>query len=121
MTFSLLNSIFQRVASQWPLLLYAATWTAILTMTVAVASLAPEIAFVSAISPTSAFSKACETEGSVRVPMDVPAEVQCFPAHLFRRSKVDLLVQPFLAAVIVAGSASVVRSLGLWEVDDEAQ
>ena len=113
MTFSLLNSIFQCVASRWPLLLYAATWTAILTMTVAVASLAPEIAFVSAISPTSAFSKACETEG--------PTEVLCVPAHLFRRSKVDLLVPPFLAAVIVAGSASVVRSLGLWEDDDEAQ
>ncbi|PSS34966.1 Topoisomerase I damage affected protein [Actinidia chinensis var. chinensis] len=86
-----------------------------------VTSLALEIAFVLVISPTSAFSKACETAGAVRVPIDVPEEVLCFPAHLFQRSKVDLLVSPIFLAVIVAGSAYVVRLLGILEVDDDAQ
>ncbi|GFZ02296.1 hypothetical protein Acr_15g0009040 [Actinidia rufa] len=77
-----------------PPLLYAATWTTILTITVAVASFSPEIAFVSAISPASAFSRRCRTADSVRVPIDSPAEVFCFPAHMFRRSKLDLVVPP---------------------------
>ncbi|KAL7195350.1 hypothetical protein ACSBR1_035553 [Camellia fascicularis] len=123
MTFTLFNSILERFVSRWPLLLYAATWTAILTMTVAVASFSPEAAFVSAITPTSAFSRRCEAaaEGFVRLPMDVPTEFLCFPAHMFRRSKMDLVVPPVFAAVIVACSAYVVRALGLWEVDDESR
>ncbi|KAI8556562.1 hypothetical protein RHMOL_Rhmol05G0263200 [Rhododendron molle] len=120
MTFSLFNSILQRLTLRWPLLLYAATWTAILTVTVAVASFSPELAFASAISPTSAFSRPCAVEGSIRVPLDVPTEVMCFPAHTFRRSKLDMVVPPVFAALVVAGSAYVVRALGLWEVDDEA-
>ncbi|KAL6998319.1 hypothetical protein U1Q18_008443 [Sarracenia purpurea var. burkii] len=113
--------MFRRLNSRWPLLLYAATWTTILTVTVAVASFSPEVAFVSAITPKSAFSRRCEAEGSVRVPLDVPTEVFCFPAHMFRRSKLDLLVPPVFAAVIVACSAYVVGALGLWEPDDESR
>ncbi|XAR68970.1 hypothetical protein NMG60_11000396 [Bertholletia excelsa] len=121
MTFSLFNSILQRLISRWPLLLYAAAWTAILTATVAVASFSPELAFVSAIAPASAFSRRCQasSEGFVRVPLDVPSEVLCFPAHLFGRSKLDLLVPPVFAAVIVGGSAYAVRAWGLWEADEE--
>ncbi|CAK9188597.1 unnamed protein product [Ilex paraguariensis] len=107
------------VSPRWPLFLYAATWTALLTATVMVASFSPEFAFVSAITPSYSFSSMCNSEGSVRVPLDVPAEVFCFPAQLFRRSKMDLLVPPVFAAMIVAGSAYVVRALGLWEVDNE--
>lgn len=109
------------VTSRWPLLLYAATWTTLLTATVAVASFAPEVAFVSAISPSSLFSQRCvdASEGSsVRVPIDLPWEVVCLPAHLFTRSRLDLVVPPVFAAVVVAGSAFVVRALGLWEDDD---
>ncbi|KAG5550135.1 hypothetical protein RHGRI_015177 [Rhododendron griersonianum] len=120
MTLSLFNSILQRLTLRWPLLVYAGTWTAILTITVAVASFSPELAFVSAISPTSAFPRPCVAEGSIRVPLDVPTEVICFPAHMFQRSKLDMVVPPVFAAVVVAGSAYVVRALGLWEVDDEA-
>ncbi|KAI8560478.1 hypothetical protein RHMOL_Rhmol04G0259000 [Rhododendron molle] len=117
--FPTFNSMFRRLNLWRPLFLSAATWTTILTLTVAVASFVPEAAFVSAIAPTSAFSGACEAGDSVRVPMDVPTEVFCLPAHMFRRSKMDLLVPPVFAAVVVAGSACVVRALGLWEVDEE--
>ncbi|OWM82321.1 uncharacterized protein LOC116207961 [Punica granatum] len=118
---SVLCTALNWVTSRWPLLLYAVTWTALLTATVAVASFSPEVAFVSAISPSSSFSQGCAAaqEGSaVRVPVDLPREVVCLPAHLFTRSKVDLVVPPVFAAVVVAGSAFVVRALGLWE-DDE--
>ncbi|KAH7842229.1 hypothetical protein Vadar_002936 [Vaccinium darrowii] len=119
MNFPTFNSILQNLGSRWPLFVYAATWTTILMVIVAVASLAPEAAFVSAIAPTSDFSAECEAEGSVRVPMDFPTEVFCFPAHMFSRSKMDLFVPPIFAAVVVAGSAYVVRALSLWEADEE--
>ncbi|GMP50736.1 hypothetical protein CsSME_00017232 [Camellia sinensis var. sinensis] len=100
MTLTLFNSIFHRLTSRWPSpppLLYAAAWTAVLTVIVAVASFWSEAAFVSAISRKSVFSRACEWEGLVRVPM----------APLV------------FAAVVVGSSALVVRALGLWEVDDD--
>ncbi|KAH8506168.1 hypothetical protein H0E87_013122 [Populus deltoides] len=101
----------------WPLILYSATWTSLLTLTVAVASFSPEIAFVSTIS---SFSQGCEQEGTIRVPLDVPGEVMCLPAHLFKRSTVtDSIVSLLFAALVVAVSAWVVRAMGLWE-DDEA-
>ncbi|KAM3736787.1 hypothetical protein ACB098_09G007100 [Castanea mollissima] len=112
-----LTSILSNLSSRRPLLIYAATWTTILTLTVAVASFAPEVAFVSAISSTSRFSKLCETEGSVRLPLDVAGEILCLPAHLFVKSKLDLIVPPVFAAVVVAGSACLVRAVGLWEQD----
>ncbi|KAJ6381307.1 hypothetical protein OIU77_030058 [Salix suchowensis] len=85
------TSLRHRVS--WPLILYSATWTSLLTLTVAVASFSPEVAFVSTIS---SFSRGCEQEGTVRVPLDVPGR-----------------------ALVVAVSAWVVRAVGLWE-DDEA-
>ncbi|KAK2986136.1 hypothetical protein RJ640_014469 [Escallonia rubra] len=121
MTLSLVNSMLQRLAPRLPLLVYAAAWTTLLTVTVAAASFWPELAFVSAVSPNSLFSRGCPVEGGswVRVPVDVPAEVFCLPSSLFGRSKMDLLVPPVFAAVVVASSAFLVRALGLWEVDEE--
>ncbi|KAK3038563.1 hypothetical protein RJ639_029363 [Escallonia herrerae] len=114
MTLSLVNTMLQRLTPRLPLLVYAATWTTLLTVTVAAASFWPELAFVSAVSPNSLFSRACPVEGPswVRVPVDVPAEVFCLPSSLFGRSKMDLLVPPVFAAVVVAGSAFLVRALG---------
>lgn len=123
---SQLSSIIQRVSvsPRWPLILYATTWTTLLTVTVAVASFSPELAFVSVISPTKSSSydslsrgHHCRDGEFVRVPMDIPTEIFCIPVEMFRRSKMDLVVPPVFAAVIVACSAYVVRALALWEVD----
>ncbi|XP_062017282.1 uncharacterized protein LOC133733650 [Rosa rugosa] len=107
------HSILRAMASRWPLVLYAATWTLFLTMTVAMAAFSPEMAFVTAISPSSAFSKSCAGEGFVRIPLEYPREAMCFPAHMVRRSGLDFFVPTVFAALVVAGSALVVRSLAL--------
>ncbi|KAK6779316.1 hypothetical protein RDI58_021500 [Solanum bulbocastanum] len=124
MNFTFLNSILERVSLRLPLLFYAATWTTILTIIVAVASFSPEFAFVSAITPSSSFSQACHhhnrnENGYVRIPLDLPLEVFCFPSQVFKRSQMDLIVPPIFAATIVAVSAYVVKALALWEVDDQ--
>lgn len=118
---SLFSSLLHKLNHRWPLFLYAATWTAVLTFTVAAASFWPEVAYVWAISPTSSFSRQCDNnEAKVRVPLDLPGEVLCLPSHLFRKSNIDLIVPPVFAAVVVAGSAWVVRAVGLFEQSDEA-
>ncbi|KMT11071.1 hypothetical protein BVRB_5g111590 [Beta vulgaris subsp. vulgaris] len=93
--------------------MYAGVWTALLTVTVALAALAPETAFIWAISPSSSFSTTCNSDSSLRVPVDLPSETVCLPAKFFQRSKIDLLVPPIFAALVVASSACVVRTLGL--------
>ncbi|XVF55317.1 hypothetical protein PTKIN_Ptkin06aG0027500 [Pterospermum kingtungense] len=115
---SSLTSALHRLTLRWPVILYAATWTVILTAMVAVASFSPEVAFVSAISQSSSFTKECGVEGSIRVPMDVPGEKLCLPAHHFGKSKIDWIVPPVFAAVIVTGSAWLVRGMALWEFDE---
>lgn len=50
--------------------------------------------------------------------MDLPGDVLCVPDLLFRKSRIDLIVPPIFAAVVVAGSACVVRAFGLWADDD---
>ncbi|XWS43699.1 hypothetical protein CRYUN_Cryun16bG0125800 [Craigia yunnanensis] len=118
MILSFLTSVLHRLTLRWPMLIYAATWTVLLTAMVVVASFSPEVAFVSAISQSSSFSKECGIEGSIRVPMDVPGDKLCLPAHLFGKSKIDWIVPPVFAAVVVTGSAWVVRGMGLWELDE---
>ncbi|KAK7396508.1 hypothetical protein VNO78_17561 [Psophocarpus tetragonolobus] len=104
-----------RLHLTWPILTYAATWITLLTLTVAVGSLSAQVGFVSAISSSSSFSQKCRTRGSIRIPLDVPGDILCFPAHMFVKSKVDLIVPPVFAAVIVVASASLVRAVALWE------
>ncbi|PWA65009.1 hypothetical protein CTI12_AA290860 [Artemisia annua] len=117
---SSVSSLLERLSRRWPMLVYATMWTTILTITVAVTSFAPELAFVWAIAPTSSFSRVCQhqKEGLVRVPFDVPSEFFCLPPDMFKKSKMDLMVPPIFAAVVVAASACFVRALGLWEVDE---
>ncbi|MCL7024323.1 hypothetical protein MKW94_007097 [Papaver nudicaule] len=117
-----LYSFINRFTSNHPLVIYALVWTVLLTITVAISSLSPEIAFMSAISPTSSFSTQehnqapCKIEeGYIRVPLDNPGEVLCFPAHLFVKSRMDYFVPPIFAAAVVAGSAFFVKAMGLWE------
>ncbi|XP_031275989.1 uncharacterized protein LOC116134450 [Pistacia vera] len=120
MSLSFFNSLFHKLTSRWPLFLYAATWTTILTAAVAVSSFWPELCFVWAISPSSSFSRDCDTDAFVRVPLDLPGEFLCLPAHLFKRSKLDLFVPPVFAAVVVASSAWLVRALGLFEYQESS-
>ncbi|KAJ0020482.1 hypothetical protein Pint_32333 [Pistacia integerrima] len=105
MFFPSLHSIITRLTTRWPLLLSAATWTILLTLTVAVASFAPELAFVSAISPSSSFSRSCYADG----------ESLCVPSRMAKRSPLDFFVPTVFSALVVVGSTFVVRSLGLWE------
>ncbi|GFP98362.1 hypothetical protein PHJA_001980100 [Phtheirospermum japonicum] len=122
MSFSFFDQLLQRLPHpRWPLLLYAATWTAVLTVTVAIASFTPELAFVySAVRPAPPnLSEACRQPASVRLPLDIPSEVFCFPGRVFKRSGLDMLVPPVFAGVIVAGSACVIKAMGLWEAEDE--
>ncbi|KAL5716922.1 hypothetical protein ACHQM5_010026 [Ranunculus cassubicifolius] len=108
-----------RINQRFPVLTYAITWTLLLTITVIIASFCPETAFVSAISPSSAFSRACGGGQGlmIRVPLDAPGEMTCLPAYLFQTSKMDYFVPPVFAAIVVLSSAFVVRSMGLWEED----
>ncbi|XP_031268172.1 uncharacterized protein LOC116126633 [Pistacia vera] len=115
MFFPSLHSIITRLTTRWPLLLSAATWTILLTLTVAVASFAPELAFVSAISPSSSFSRSCYADGFVRIPLDFPRESLCVPSRMAKRSPLDFFVPTVFSALVVVGSTFVVRSLGLWE------
>lgn len=101
------------------MLLYAVSWTAVLTVAVAVASFSPEMAFVWAISPSSGLSTACSVGGSVRIPLERPTDVFCLPARIFRRSKIDYIVPLIFAGLVVASSACLVRAVGLWEDDEE--
>ncbi|AEC09412.1 hypothetical protein AtNW77_Chr2g0258801 [Arabidopsis thaliana] len=114
------SSLTHRFAWRIPHFVYGATWTLFLTLTVAIISLAPEFAFVSAIFPSSSevFSRRCGSYAAILVPLDLPSEVLCLPANLFRRSKMDLVVPPVFAAIVVALSAVVVRTMGLWEADE---
>ncbi|KAJ8636873.1 hypothetical protein MRB53_011140 [Persea americana] len=102
-----------------PVLLYAATWTAVLTVAVAVASFSPEMAFVWAVSPSSGLSNAVCRDDSVRIPLERPKDVFCLPAQRFGRSKIDYIVPLIFAGVVVASSACLVRAIGLWEDPDQ--
>ncbi|XP_058749293.1 uncharacterized protein LOC131622285 [Vicia villosa] len=111
-----LSNLFRlHLTTPWPILTYATTWVTLLTITVAVASISPQVTFVSAISHSSLFSQKCENDGFLRMPLDVPGEILCFPSHLFVKSKIDLIIPPIFAALIVAASTFVVRAVGLFE------
>ncbi|WOL09266.1 hypothetical protein Cni_G18019 [Canna indica] len=115
------STLWTALLRQRPLLLYAVSSSVLLTATVAVTSFAPELAFVWAVMPSSSFSRACAAGGhaAVRVPTEGPArEVVCVPAELFARSRMDLVVPPLFAALVVGGSTLFVRAVGLWESED---
>ncbi|KAI3834811.1 hypothetical protein MKX03_006714 [Papaver bracteatum] len=115
-----LYSLINRFTSNHPLLIYALVWTVLLTITVAISSLSPEIAFMTAISPSSSFSTqqqhnqaSCKIEeGYIRVPIDNTGEVICLPAHFFVKSRMDYFLPPIFAAVVVDGSVLLSR---LWD------
>ncbi|XP_062193177.1 uncharacterized protein LOC133896591 [Phragmites australis] len=106
-----------------PLLLYAATWTAVATMAVAVAAFAPELAFVWAVTPGAPLSRACPGGGdgiSVGLPLDGPPwDVVCVPVGMFGRAAPDIVVPLAFAVVVVAGAVWFTTAVGVWEDDDD--
>eukprot|EP00252_Welwitschia_mirabilis_P012097 TRINITY_DN26911_c0_g1_i1.p1 TRINITY_DN26911_c0_g1~~TRINITY_DN26911_c0_g1_i1.p1 ORF type:complete len:136 (-),score=1.61 TRINITY_DN26911_c0_g1_i1:23-430(-) len=111
--------LFGRVIGR-PEVLYAIQWTALLAAVVTVASLSQEIAFTSAISPSSEASKLCNGFGKKRTKIGIafedPLHVVCLPSALFRKSRLDYAVAPLFAALIVCSSAFFLHALALWDV-----
>jgi len=121
MALSFVAGLWETLLQRHPLLLYVTTWTVLITAIVAVVSCSPETAFTWTVSLPPSFASACGPV-SVRLPLDGPArEVLCLPAQFFERSNLDLIVPPVFAAIVVAASACFVRSIGLWEVDEDIE
>ncbi|KAG2260155.1 hypothetical protein Bca52824_079449 [Brassica carinata] len=76
-----MEPFLRRVSARWPVIFQATTWTVLLMFTVAVASFAPELAFVSTVS-----SSCGGGDGFVKIPMDFPGESVCVPSHMVKRS-----------------------------------
>ncbi|CAH2038640.1 unnamed protein product [Thlaspi arvense] len=102
---SIMEPFLRRVSARWPVIIQAATWTILLMFTVAVASFAPELAFVSTVS-----SSCGGGDGFVKIPMDFPGDNVCIPSHMVKRSRFDLFVPSIFAAVMVTASACLIRS-----------
>ncbi|CAN7008308.1 unnamed protein product [Brassica rapa subsp. trilocularis] len=117
-------------AAPWPVLVQAATWTLLLMLTVGNSyhrfninrykpypntSFAPEMAFVSTLSPSS---NLCDGgNGLVRIPIDLPGEMVCVPSETVKRSAFDLFVPTIFAGVMVVASVSLIRSCFGMETD----
>jgi hypothetical protein len=106
------------------MLLYAATWTAVAAMSVAVAALAPELAYVWAVAPGAPLTKACPGSGfnggSIGLPLDGPPwDGVCVPAGMFGRTVPDIVVPLVFAVVVVASAVGFTTAVGVWEDDDE--
>ncbi|XP_022148378.1 uncharacterized protein LOC111017044 [Momordica charantia] len=112
---SLMAISFLRFSLYPPHCLTAAKWTALLTLTAAVASFAPEFIFTNATSLSSSFSKSCRRDGYIRIPLDLPGDVLCLPAKMVTRSSLDFFVPTVFAALGVGVSVCFVRSFGLLE------
>ncbi|KAL1201953.1 hypothetical protein V5N11_014908 [Cardamine amara subsp. amara] len=111
---SLLEPFIRRVWDRWPVIAQAAMWTVLLMFTVAVASFAPEVAFVSTVS-----SSCGGGDGFVKIPMDFPGKSVCVPSHMVKRSHFDFFVPSVFAAVMVTASACLIRScIGTENVED---
>ncbi|XP_047179937.1 uncharacterized protein LOC124846670 [Vigna umbellata] len=111
------HSFFRQVASTLPSrLLNAVTWTLLLIVTVTVASVAPGVTFLLAISPPSSFSskQPCNGVGGqfVRIPLDFPTEIVCLPQHaVMSRSNLDFFLPTLFAALVVVVSTCLLRSV----------
>ncbi|XP_010510588.1 PREDICTED: uncharacterized protein LOC104786826 [Camelina sativa] len=96
-----MEPILEKVSTRWKVLVQAATWTILLMLTVALASFAPEMAFVSKISSSSS------SDGFVRIPME---ETVIIPSEMVKKSTLDLFVPTIFAGVMVVASVSLLRS-----------
>lgn len=67
---------------------------------------------MSTVSLSSAYSQSCDTDGYMRIPLDLPGERVCLPAHMLKRSALDVFIPTLFSALIVAASALLLRALG---------
>ncbi|KAM7280877.1 hypothetical protein ACFE04_008011 [Oxalis oulophora] len=111
------QTFIQLISIRQQSLIHAATWTLLLTITVAAVSFAPESAFAAAVSPASSLSVSCEVKGFVRLPIDYAGKGICFNSQMVKRSEFDFFVPTVFAGVVVVGSAFLVRSFALGEND----
>ncbi|KAJ4786749.1 hypothetical protein LUZ62_037995 [Rhynchospora pubera] len=95
-----------RLRLRRPMLRRAATWTALMTAVVVLASFSPEVAFVWALSHPPA---RCEGD-SLWVPLD-GREGACLPSRAINRSAADVFVPPVFAALVVGASACFVKAV----------
>ncbi|CAK8536116.1 unnamed protein product [Lathyrus sativus] len=105
------HSIFQRLGSTLP---YATTWTVLLILTAVLASLAPGVAFMFAVSQfsSSLSSKPCHHHEFVRIPFDSPTEMVCLPEHaVVSTSQFDFFLPTLFAALVVSASTFLLRSV----------
>lgn len=106
-----MEPILEKISTRWLVLVQAATWTILLMLTVALASFAPVVAFVSKISSSS--------DGFVRIPMDLPGQMVILPSEMVKKSTMDLYIPTIFAGVMVIASVSLLRScLGIEDVVD---
>ncbi|XP_020184535.1 uncharacterized protein [Aegilops tauschii subsp. strangulata] len=101
-----------------PLLLYAITWSAVAAMSVAVAALAPELAYVWGIAPGAPLTKACPDGNFAGGSIGLPWDAVCVPAGLFGRTVPDVVVLLVFAVVVVAGATAFTAAVGVWGDDD---
>lgn len=77
-----MESILWKISTPWSILVQAALWTVLLILTVALASFAPEMAFMSKLSLSS--------DGFVKIPMNLPEEMVIVPSEMIKKSALDL-------------------------------
>ena len=99
-------SCFRQVGSTLP---YATIWTVLLIITAVLASLAPGVAFMFAVSQSS---KPCHHHEFVRIPFDSPTEMVCLPEHaVVSTSHFDFFLPTLFAALVVFTSTCLLRSV----------
>jgi hypothetical protein len=88
---------------------YATKWTVLLIVTAVLASLAPGVAFMFAVSQSS---KLCQHHESVRIPFDSPTEMVCLPEYaVVSTSHFDFFLPTLFAALVVSVSTCLLRSV----------
>ncbi|AEC08164.1 hypothetical protein AtNW77_Chr2g0248331 [Arabidopsis thaliana] len=97
-----MEPILEKTSTRWEVLVQTATWTILLMITVALASFAPEMAFVSKLKSSS--------DGFVRIPMDLPGEMLILPSEMVKNSYLDVFLPTIFAGVMVIASVSLLRS-----------
>ncbi|KAL3696785.1 hypothetical protein R1sor_010861 [Riccia sorocarpa] len=105
-----------------PMVAHTVLWTSLLALLVTIGALSLEMGFSSVVSSHAQQPEDCALHGSLSVackpcyslPLDGPDYKFCVPALRFKKSKLDLVVPPIFAGLVVSGSALLVQTLDLF-------